>query len=97
MATPTDRRDRRPRAHRRVEIRNGAAPVEIYRPYGADDLGERLRVIWSGAEYRGRGRQPMARTRLFSGREVAKSPRSTPGTRNACWNGGRRTRWCGTP
>ena len=57
----------------RVEIRNGAAPVEIYRPYGADDLGERLRVIWSGAEYRGRGRQSQWRGRArFSGREVAK-------------------------
>ena len=49
------------------------APVEIYRPYDADDLGERLRVIWSGAEYRGRGRQSQWRGRArFSGREVAK-------------------------
>ena len=56
-----------------VEIRNGAAQVEIYRPYGADDLGERLRVIWSGAEYHCRGRQRQWRGRArFSGREVAK-------------------------
>jgi hypothetical protein len=27
------------------------------RPYDASDLGARIRVLWSGAEYRGRGRQ----------------------------------------
>jgi hypothetical protein len=30
--------------------------IETLRPYGTGDLGERLRVLWSGAEYRGRGR-----------------------------------------
>lgn len=41
----------------RIEIRNGTEMVELYRPYSESDLGSRIRVIWSGAEYRGRGRQ----------------------------------------
>ncbi len=41
----------------RIAIRNGTEVVETYRPYGAEDLGSRVRVLWSGAEYRGRGRQ----------------------------------------
>ena len=40
----------------RVEIRNGTDVVDTFRPYGAEDLGRRVRVLWSGAEYRGRGR-----------------------------------------
>jgi len=41
----------------RVEIRNGTEVLQTLRPYTAKDLGPRIRVIWSGAEYRGRGRQ----------------------------------------
>ena len=41
----------------RIEIRNAAEVVETVRPYAQADLGSRIRVIWSGAEYRGRGRQ----------------------------------------
>ena len=40
----------------RIEIRNGKDVIQTLRPYGAGDLGERVRVLWSGAEYRGRGR-----------------------------------------
>lgn len=40
----------------RIEIRNGREIVNVYRPYRADQLGRRIRVIWSGAEYRGRFR-----------------------------------------
>ena len=40
----------------RIEIRNGKAVLQTLRPYGPDELGERIRVLWSGAEYRGRGR-----------------------------------------
>ncbi|MDE0256418.1 MAG: DUF3604 domain-containing protein, partial [Rhodospirillaceae bacterium] len=40
----------------RIEVRNGKEVVRTLRPYGAGDLGNRLRVLWSGAEYRGRGR-----------------------------------------
>lgn len=41
----------------RVEIRNGMDVLKTVRPYAESDLGERIRVIWSGAEYRGRGRE----------------------------------------
>jgi len=41
----------------RIEIRNGLETVETYRPYGEADLGRRIRVVWEGAEYRGRGRE----------------------------------------
>jgi hypothetical protein len=41
----------------RMEIRNGRKTLETVRPYGAADLGSRIRVIWEGSEYRGRGRQ----------------------------------------
>ena len=41
----------------RIEVRNGTEVVEILRPYKADELGKRIRVVWSGSEYRGRGRQ----------------------------------------
>ncbi len=40
----------------RVEIRNGLQTLATVRPYSEPDLGHRVRVIWSGAEYRGRGR-----------------------------------------
>jgi len=41
----------------RVEIRNGMEVLKTVRPFAEADLGERIRVIWSGAEYRGRGRE----------------------------------------
>jgi hypothetical protein len=41
----------------RIEIRNGLTTLETYRPYGEADLGRRIRVIWEGSEYRGRGRE----------------------------------------
>jgi hypothetical protein len=41
----------------RLEIRNGLGVLETVRPYQEAELGRRLRVVWSGAEYRGRGRQ----------------------------------------
>ena len=41
----------------RVELRNGMEMLKTVRPYSESDLGERIRVIWSGAEYRGRGRE----------------------------------------
>jgi len=40
----------------RIEIRNGSEVFQTLRPYTKEDLGNRIRVIWSGAEYRGRGR-----------------------------------------
>ena len=41
----------------RVEIRNGLEVLETWRPYHEAALGKRIRVIWEGSEYRGRGRQ----------------------------------------
>ncbi|MEM7209459.1 MAG: DUF3604 domain-containing protein [Pseudomonadota bacterium] len=41
----------------RIEIRNANEVLHVHRPYNEKDLGDRIRVIWSGAEYRGRGRQ----------------------------------------
>jgi Protein of unknown function (DUF3604) len=41
----------------RIEIRNGTEVLETIRGYGPEDLGGRIRVLWSGAEYRGRRRE----------------------------------------
>jgi hypothetical protein len=41
----------------RLEIRNRMEVLETVRPYGRDELGRRIRVLWEGSEYRGRGRQ----------------------------------------
>ncbi len=41
----------------RIEIRNGLTTLETYRPYAEDALGNRIRIIWQGSEYRGRGRE----------------------------------------
>jgi Protein of unknown function (DUF3604) len=41
----------------RLEIRNGLDLLETWRPYDEAALGRRIRVIWEGSEYRGRGRQ----------------------------------------
>ena len=41
----------------RLELRNRLDKIETIRPYKPADLGRRIRVIWEGSEYRGRGRQ----------------------------------------
>jgi hypothetical protein len=41
----------------RVDIFNGLDHIETIRPYANEDLGNRIRVLWEGAEYRGRFRQ----------------------------------------
>ena len=41
----------------RVDIFNGLEHIETIRPYTQEELGNRIRVIWEGAEYRGRFRQ----------------------------------------
>ncbi|MGQ0676368.1 MAG: DUF3604 domain-containing protein, partial [Rhodospirillales bacterium] len=41
----------------RVEIRDRLETLETFRPYDRAALGRRIRVIWEGSEYRGRGRQ----------------------------------------
>lgn len=39
-----------------IEIRNGLDVVTTAQPYGPNDLGKRLRIVWRGAEVRGRAR-----------------------------------------
>jgi len=39
-----------------IEVRNGLESIAVVRPYAAEDLGRRVRVVWSGAEVRGRDR-----------------------------------------
>ncbi len=41
----------------RIDILNGTEVVETVRGYTEEDLGQRIRIVWQGAEYRGRGRQ----------------------------------------
>jgi hypothetical protein len=41
----------------RVEVLNGLELLATARPHGEAELGRRIRVVWEGAEYRGRARQ----------------------------------------
>lgn len=41
----------------RVDIFNGVDLIETVRPFADADLGARIRVLWEGAEYRGRFRE----------------------------------------
>jgi hypothetical protein len=41
----------------RVDVLHGPRVVNSVRPYTAADLGRRVRILWQGAEYRGRGRE----------------------------------------
>ncbi len=55
----------------RIEVRNGNETIRTIRAYGPEDLGERIRVLWSGAEYRGRGRDTNWKGRArFAGRTI---------------------------
>jgi hypothetical protein len=40
----------------RIELRDGLDVIELFRPYSKEEVGSRIRVIWEGAESRGRGR-----------------------------------------
>ena len=39
-----------------VEVRNGRQVLAVARPYTSDQLGRRIKIVWSGAEVRGRAR-----------------------------------------
>lgn len=41
----------------RVDIFNGTVLVDTHRPFSPADIGPRIKIIWKGAEYRGRGKQ----------------------------------------
>jgi hypothetical protein len=43
----------------RVDVLHGTSVAQTFRPYRASDLGRRVRVLWQGAEYRGRGRETL--------------------------------------
>jgi hypothetical protein len=43
----------------RVDVLHGTHVAQTQRPFGAADLGRRVRVLWQGAEYRGRGRETL--------------------------------------
>ena len=45
----------------RVDVMHGTKIAQTFRPYGAADLGRRVRMLWQGAEYRGRGRETLGR------------------------------------
>ena len=48
----------------RVDVLEGKTVVHSVRPFTAVDLGRRVRVLWQGAEYRGRGRETLWQGRL---------------------------------
>ncbi|MGI9407009.1 MAG: DUF3604 domain-containing protein [Hyphomicrobiaceae bacterium] len=57
----------------RIDVLNGVDHVTTLRTYDEADLGNRIRVIWQGAEYRGRGRQTFWRGRTeFSGSRITR-------------------------
>jgi hypothetical protein len=39
----------------RIEILNGSEVIKTFYGYTEEDIGNRIRLVWSGAEYRGRG------------------------------------------
>src|SRR6266849_1661400 len=48
----------------RVDVLHGPRVMHWVRPFSAADLGRRVRVLWQGAEYRGRGRETLWQGRL---------------------------------
>ena len=60
----------------RLDIFNGKELIETVRPYALEDLGNRIRVIWQGAEYRGRFRQVIwdGTAKLYGNRIEAARP-----------------------
>jgi len=57
----------------RLDILHSTQLVETVRPYTASDLGRRVRVLWQGAEYRGRGRETVWQGRLtLRGNRIAR-------------------------
>jgi Protein of unknown function (DUF3604) len=48
----------------RIDVLHGNRVVQSARPFAAADLGARVRVLWQGAEYRGRGRETVWQGKL---------------------------------
>ncbi len=57
----------------RVDLLHGKKMVHSVRPFTTIDLGRRVRVLWQGAEYRGRGRETLWQGRLtVTGTRIAR-------------------------
>ena len=65
----------------RIEIRNRKELLETWRPYAEKDLGRRIRIVWEGSEYRGRGRQS-----VWDGSAVLAGNAFEPPTPVNLWN-----------
>jgi hypothetical protein len=48
----------------RIDVLHGPQVVQSQRPFAAAELGKRIRVLWQGAEYRGRGRETVWQGKL---------------------------------
>ena len=49
----------------RVDVLHGTQVTQSERPFNISNLGRRLRVLWQGAEYRGRGRETIWQGKLL--------------------------------
>ncbi len=57
----------------RVDVLHGKQVVQSARPFTAADLGRRIRILWQGAEYRGRGRETVWQGKLtVAGNSIAR-------------------------
>jgi hypothetical protein len=57
----------------RVDVLHGMEVAHTIRGYQSTDLGRRVRVLWQGAEYRGRGRETLWNGKLtVSGNRIAR-------------------------
>jgi hypothetical protein len=57
----------------RIDVLHGTKVVQTVRPFAAADLGKRVRILWQGAEYRGRGRETIWQGKLtVSGNCIAR-------------------------
>jgi len=57
----------------RVDVLHGKEVAATFRNYATTDLGRRVRVLWQGAEYRGRGRETLWNGKLkISGNSIAR-------------------------
>jgi hypothetical protein len=57
----------------RIDVLHGTEVVQSARPFGATDLGRRVRILWQGAEYRGRGRETVWQGKLvITGNRIAR-------------------------
>ncbi len=48
----------------RVDVLHGTRLMQSARPFTAADLRHRVRILWQGAEYRGRGRETVWQGKL---------------------------------